>query len=107
MNGERYSSVERGNAQSLDHTLVSANLAAQVTDFAFARVNADFQELLQFFEDTPERLSDRDPSVAYFRFAADVTAPAFDWHTGRPVRRRDGILWRHRELHSAHGYGHR
>lgn len=78
VDGERYSSVERGNAQSFDHTLVNGNLMAQVRGFEFARVNADFAEVLQFFDDNPGRLSDRDPSVAYFAYPADVTAPVFD-----------------------------
>ena len=69
--GERYSSVARGNAQSFDHTLVSDNLVAQVRGFAFARVNADFPAALR-------GLSDRDPSVAYFAFPPDRTAPQFD-----------------------------
>lgn len=69
--GERYSSVARGSAQSFDHTLVSDNLVAQVRDFAFARVNADFPESLR-------GLSDRDPSVAYFAFPPDHSAPQFD-----------------------------
>jgi hypothetical protein len=74
----RYSSVGRGNAQLLDHTLVSANLTAQVRGFVLARVNADFSEVWRYFGDDPRRLSDRDPSVAYFAFASDVTPPQFD-----------------------------
>ncbi len=69
--GERYSSVARGSAQSFDHTLVSDNLVAQVRGFAFARVHADFPAALR-------GLSDRDPSVAYFAFPPDSTAPQFD-----------------------------
>ncbi len=76
--GEQYSSVGSGNAQSLDHVLVSANLLPQVSNFAFARVNADFPEVNQFFGDNPLHLSDRDPAVAYFTFAQDTTVPAFD-----------------------------
>ncbi len=76
-NGERYSSVARGNAQSFDHTLVSDNLVAQVRGFAFARVNADFPEALRFVAGA-SGLSDRDPSVAYFAFPPDRTAPQFD-----------------------------
>jgi len=75
--GERYNSVERGNAELLDHTLVSQNLLAQVRSFALARVNADFPESLRFWFDTPSGLSDRDPSVAYFAFPPDSTAPVF------------------------------
>jgi hypothetical protein len=76
---ERYNSVARGNAQALDHTLVASNLAGQVRDFALARVNADFAELWRFVDTDARGLSDRDPSVAFFAFPSDVTAPVFDF----------------------------
>lgn len=75
---QRYSSVADGNAQSLDHVLISPQLVGQFAGFGFARVNADFPEALQADAASPERLSDRDPAVAYFMFPPDVSAPVFD-----------------------------
>jgi len=72
-----YSSVANGNAQSLDHMLASANLGPQFMGFSNARVNADFPEALRAVVENPGRLSDRDPSVAYFSFPPDVEAPVF------------------------------
>ena len=65
---ERYSYVFDGNAQLLDHVLISANLAPLVTGIAWGRSNSDFPESLRSDAMRPERLSDHDPVVAYFRF---------------------------------------
>ena len=75
--GGGYSSVANGNAQSLDHVVATANLRPQFQSLAFARVNADFPEALRALGDNAGRLSDRDPSVAYFSFPPDVDAPVF------------------------------
>ena len=80
---ERYASLSNGNAQSLDHVLVSASLTStgpinQLLQLKHARVNADFPEALRADATTPVRFSDRDPLVAYFAFPADVEAPVFD-----------------------------
>lgn len=74
----RYTSIADGNAQSLDHILATANLLEQFLGVAYARVNADFPESLQFVADDPRRLSDRDPIVAYFSFPGDEEPPVFD-----------------------------
>ena len=74
---QRYSSVDNGNAQSLDHVLASANLIERFAGFSYARVNADFPDALHAVADNPGRLSDRDPAVAYFSFPPDVDAPVF------------------------------
>ncbi len=74
---QRYSSISNGNAQALDHMLVSANLVPQFVGLARPRVNADFPEALRADANTPSRLSDRDPMVAYFSFPPDVNAPVF------------------------------
>ena len=71
----RYSSIANGNAQALDHTLVSASLLPQHAGVVRPRVNADFAHADATDADTPSRLSDRDPMVAYFTFPADVVAP--------------------------------
>lgn len=76
---ERYSFVFAGTPQALDHMLVNTVGAAYVQRYAIARGNADFPEVpaLLFAGDPtrPERASDHDMPVAYFRFpppAADV-----------------------------------
>jgi predicted extracellular nuclease len=74
---ERYSTVSNGNAQSLDHVLVSASTLSQLRRLRHARVNADFSETRRDDPATPVRFSDRDPLVAYFTFPPDVTAPVF------------------------------
>ncbi len=75
---ERYSSTRNGNAQALDHALVSPNLSNQFAGAVFARVNADFPAALAMLADDPRRLSDRDPLVLFFSFPGDVHAPVFD-----------------------------
>jgi len=74
---ERYSSLLDGNAQALEHALVTANLVAQFAGLVHPRVNADFPESLRGDASTPQRLSDRDPVVAYFTFPPDLGAPVF------------------------------
>ena len=60
---ERYSFIFQGNSQSLDHILVSEDLADN-TEFDIVHVNAEFAE-------TPFRASDHDPLVASITFAVD------------------------------------
>ena len=74
---ERYSSLSRGNAQALDHALVTANLAAQFAALVHPRVNADFADVLRGNGSTPRRVSDSDPGVAYFYFPPDNVPPVF------------------------------
>jgi uncharacterized repeat protein (TIGR01451 family) len=65
---ERYSFSFEGNAQALDHVLVSAPMLAHNTRFAYGRYNGDFS--VDYAADTnrPERLADHDAAVAYFSF---------------------------------------
>jgi hypothetical protein len=73
---ERYSYVFEGNAQQIDHMLVTQNLRAAIGGIQFARVNADFAESfrndaeatcpVQPEQNCPERVSDHDPLLAYF-----------------------------------------
>lgn len=84
---ERYSYVFDGNAEALDHILVSASLRAAVGGIRFdhARINADMSEALRFPLCTAacpfslSRLSDHDPGIAYFA----LPSPS-------PLRRRAG-----------------
>jgi hypothetical protein len=79
--GERYSYIFGGNAQSLDHALVSANAlgsftgVAPLAGLAYARINADFPEALRSDGTRVERLSDHDPLVVYLRYPPDTIPP--------------------------------
>ncbi|HUQ93229.1 MAG TPA: lamin tail domain-containing protein [Bryobacteraceae bacterium] len=64
---QRYSYVFRGNAQTIDHILANPNMLSIASRFAFARNNADFSESFRNDPNRPERLSDHDMPVAYFR----------------------------------------
>ncbi len=68
---ERYSFIFEGTPQALDHVLVNTVAAAYVQRYAVARGNADFPEVPELFAGDPtrpERSSDHDMPVAYFRF---------------------------------------
>jgi len=69
---ERYSFTFDGNAQSLDHILVNANLFNQVVRMESARVNADFPQIYYGDPSRPERLADHDPHVAVFSWEAPL-----------------------------------
>lgn len=79
---ERYSFVFDGHAQSLDHVLVNEEMVVSTASIhlAHARINADYPETNRNLADSPSRLSDHDPVVAYLvpREVADlgVTAAA-------------------------------
>lgn len=64
--GERYSYVFDGNAQTLDHIIISETLKNNIKGFGFVRVNADFPESMRNDPTRPERFSDHDPAIAYF-----------------------------------------
>ncbi|MCA1826283.1 MAG: PxKF domain-containing protein [Myxococcales bacterium] len=70
---QHYSYVFDGNAQVLDHIIVSQSLA--VNEFTYARNDADFPESLRGDRTRPERISDHDMPVAYFPIARDTIAP--------------------------------
>ena len=75
---ERYSYSFDGNAQVLDHELVNDDALAVFNRLAYARIDADFPT--KYYEDglRPERLSDHDPAVAYFRLSARNRPADFD-----------------------------
>jgi uncharacterized protein len=72
---DRYSYVFSGSAQELDHVLVNASALAIVDAVEWGRVNADFPETFRGIGGRPERVSDHDPVVAYFRLL-DQTPPS-------------------------------
>ncbi len=71
---ERYSFLFEGNAQVLDHVLLSPAALPFSAGMEYARNNADFPEIYRNDFTRPERISDHDAPVAYFRFPAAVTA---------------------------------
>jgi hypothetical protein len=73
---ERYSFVFGGNAQSLDHALVTGNFLRDFARINHGRVNADFPEGPLFRNDPnrPERISDHDPLVVAFNVNNAVLA---------------------------------
>ena len=77
---ERYSFVFDGNAQTLDHVLVNEELVVMTRSAGsdHARINADFPETHRNDANSPSRLADHDPVVAYFapRRHADLAVTA-------------------------------
>lgn len=64
---DRYSFTFDGNAQSLDHVLATANLAAEFAGIgvAHARIHADMPESLRNDGTRMERVSDHDATLVY------------------------------------------
>ncbi len=67
---QRQSYTESGNAQQLDHILMSVSGLTRVTRFAIGHLDADFPQSLHYDYSRPERLSDHDPEVAYLGLPA-------------------------------------
>jgi uncharacterized repeat protein (TIGR01451 family) len=65
---QQYSYNFDGNAQELDHVLITANLADRFVALNYGRSNSDFPESMRNDPNRPERLSDHDAAVAYFNF---------------------------------------
>ncbi len=65
---ERYSFSFDGNAQELDHVLVTTGPQNMLlaTDLRYGRMDSDFPETYRGDPNRPERVSDHDPLVAYF-----------------------------------------
>lgn len=70
---QRYSYVFDGNAQTLDHIIITETLRRHTTGFGYARLNADYPEICRNDANRMERFSDHDPVVAYFSMD-DMTA---------------------------------
>lgn len=73
---DRYSYVFGGSAQVLDHVLVNAPMLARLSNFVYARNNADFPESFASDFTSPTRISDHDGAVAYFTPIANVGVAA-------------------------------
>jgi predicted extracellular nuclease len=92
---DRYSFIFDGNAQNLDHALVSANVTN--VRMEHARINADFPATARNDSTSPSRLADHDPLVMYISPTAfgdgmyfTVTpCRAADTRSGSPLQ--DGV----------------
>lgn len=69
---QRYSFVFDGNAQTLDHALVTQNMAPLVAAFARGRGNADSADTLRNDPTRPERVADHDPLLVYFNLPEET-----------------------------------
>ena len=65
---QRYSYVFEGNAQTIDQFLFTQTLLPYFVSLEHGRVDADFPEVYRNDPTRPERLSDHDPVIGYFRF---------------------------------------
>jgi hypothetical protein len=69
---QRWSYQEYGNAQILDHIVVTSDLAAGGAQMTYAHLNAD-QPVIDYNDPTtPARTSDHDAAVGYFTLPAPV-----------------------------------
>jgi uncharacterized repeat protein (TIGR01451 family) len=69
---DRYSYSFDGNAQVLDHELMTQNLLVRFDGLHYARNDADFPESFRNDSDRPERISDHDMPVAYFNIPPEA-----------------------------------
>ncbi|HMF62771.1 MAG TPA: lamin tail domain-containing protein [Edaphobacter sp.] len=67
---QRQSYVETGSAQVLDHVLVTSDLVPTETRLVYAHIDADFPLVYLNDATLPNRISDHDPAVAYFKVPA-------------------------------------
>jgi len=63
---QKYSYTFDGNAQAIDHIIISPALVNYVKGFGYLRVNADYPESYRNDDTRPERYSDHDPAIALF-----------------------------------------
>jgi predicted extracellular nuclease len=74
---QKYSYTFDGNAQVLDHMLVTQAMRKHLAAFGFARFNADFPEVYRNDVNRVERFSDHDATIGFFNLdeSAAVTKP--------------------------------
>lgn len=70
-----YSFIFDGNAQVLDHIIITENLRKHTRGFGYARINADQPESYRGDAGRIERFSDHDPAVAFFTMDAMTSGP--------------------------------
>lgn len=71
---QKYSYTFDGNAQILDHFLVTDAMKKHLVGFGYARINADFPEIYRNDATRVERFSDHDAAIAYFSFDEKTAA---------------------------------
>ena len=77
---DRYSYSFDGAAQVLDHELVTQNLLGRFDGLHYARNDADFPDSFRNDPNRPERITDHDMPVAYFRLPLlSALSPAKVW----------------------------
>jgi predicted extracellular nuclease len=98
LNNQAYSYVFDGNAQVLDHILVSQNIQSRINKFEYARFDTDFPEIYRNDPNRPERISDHDAPIAYISLISqqpiekvNISGRIVD-SVGRPVRNALVIL---------------
>jgi hypothetical protein len=76
---QRYSFIFEGTPQAIDHFIINTAAQSYLQSYAVARNNSDFPEGPLFAGDAtrPERCSDHDMPVAYFKFPPRLTALGF------------------------------
>ncbi|HSB09210.1 MAG TPA: Ig-like domain-containing protein [Blastocatellia bacterium] len=75
---QRYSFLFDGNAQELDHILITGNLLSRINGLRYARNNADFPESYRSDPTRPERISDHDILLGYFQLPLAITGASVD-----------------------------
>ncbi|HET8677775.1 MAG TPA: lamin tail domain-containing protein [Blastocatellia bacterium] len=75
---QRYSFVFEGTPQALDHVLINTAAQSFFKGYAVARSNSDFPESLASDPSRPEKNSDHDMPVAYFRLPLAITNVSVD-----------------------------
>ena len=63
---QRYSFIFDGNAQVLDHVIITENMRKHTRGFGYARLNTDYPESYRGDAARLERFSDHDPAVVFF-----------------------------------------
>jgi predicted extracellular nuclease len=73
---QRYSFIFEGTPQAIDHFIINPTAAAILQRYHIARNNSDFPEVAAFAGDVtrPERNSDHDMPVGYFKFPQATTS---------------------------------
>ncbi|QQS32170.1 MAG: hypothetical protein IPM50_10885 [Acidobacteriota bacterium] len=72
---QRYSYHFDGNAQVLDHIIVSQSLRPFIHGFGYGRLNADFPKAYRNDNERLENFSDHDPAIAYFNTTPRAARP--------------------------------
>lgn len=73
---QRYSYSFDGNAQELDHILITGNLLANFNSLAVGHFDANLPETARNNANLPDRISDHDGLVAYFTAPAATPTPS-------------------------------